>query len=80
MLGWLREELLVIQLNHLSRLMMPPNSNEVINEVPNVDAYEDLVKYLFMVCNKVKEPKVDSKFIYAHAKLDRIGDIEEFIV
>jgi len=60
--------------------MMPPNRNEVINEVPNVDAYEDLVKYLFMVRNKVKEPKVDSKFIYAHAKLDRFGDIEEFIV
>lgn len=80
MLSWLREGLLVIQLNHLSRLMMPPNRNEVINEVPNVDAYEDLVKYLFMVRNKVKEPKVDSKFIYAHAKLDRFGDIEEFIV
>jgi clathrin heavy chain len=60
--------------------MMPPNRNEVINEVPNVDAYEDLVKYLFMVRNKVKEPKVDSKFIYAHAKLDQFGDIEEFIV
>jgi len=50
--------------------MMPPSSNEVINEAPNVDAYEDFVKYLFMVHKKVKEPKVDFELIYAYAKLD----------
>ncbi len=72
--------MLVMQLNHLSRLMIPPSSNEVINEVPNVNAYEHLVQYLLMVGNKVKEPMVDSKLIYAHAKLDWFGDIEELIV
>ncbi len=34
-LGWLKE-----------RLMMPPNNNEVINETPNANAYEYIVKYL----------------------------------
>ncbi len=59
-----------MQLSHLSRLIMPPSNNKVINEVPNADAYEDIVKYLFIVCKKVKEPRVDYEFIYAYAKLD----------
>ncbi|CAM6046417.1 unnamed protein product [Sphagnum compactum] len=54
--------------------------NEVINEASNVRAYEDLVKYLLMVRKKVKEPRVDSELIYAYAKIDRLGDIEEFIL
>jgi clathrin heavy chain len=33
-----------------------------------------------MVRKKVKEPRVDSELIYAYAKIDRLGDIEEFIV
>ncbi len=50
--------------------MMPPNNNKVINEAPNADAYEDIVKYLFIVSKKMKEPKVDYELIYAYAKLD----------
>ena len=33
-----------------------------------------------MVRQKVKEPKVDSELIYAYAKIDRLGEIEEFIL
>ncbi|KAK4579547.1 hypothetical protein RGQ29_029281 [Quercus rubra] len=36
--------------------------------------------YLLMVRQKVKEPKVDSELIYAYAKIDRLSDIEEFIL
>ncbi|KAG1339071.1 putative mitogen-activated protein kinase kinase kinase 18 [Cocos nucifera] len=44
------------------------------------NVYHDLVKYLLMVRQKVKEPKVDGELIYAYAKIDRLGDIEEFIL
>ncbi|KZV23799.1 clathrin heavy chain 1-like [Dorcoceras hygrometricum] len=53
---------------------------EVIRAAEDVDVYHDLVKYLLMVRLKTKEPKVDSELIYAYAKIDRLGDIEEFIL
>ncbi|KAL2317475.1 hypothetical protein Fmac_031351 [Flemingia macrophylla] len=33
-----------------------------------------------MVRQKNKEPKVDSELIYAYARIDRLGEIEEFIL
>lgn len=54
--------------------------NDVIRAADQVDAYEDLVKYLLMVRKKVKEPKVDSELIYAWARIDNLSAIEEFLV
>ncbi|KAL2541769.1 Clathrin heavy chain 1 [Abeliophyllum distichum] len=53
---------------------------EVIRAAEDANVYHDLVKYLLMVRQKAKEPKVDSELIYAYAKIDRLGDIEEFIL
>ncbi|PKA50598.1 Clathrin heavy chain 1 [Apostasia shenzhenica] len=53
---------------------------DVIRAAEDADVYHDLVKYLLMVRQKVKEPKVDSELIYAYAKIDRLSDIEEFIL
>ncbi|ONK62482.1 uncharacterized protein A4U43_C07F4390 [Asparagus officinalis] len=53
---------------------------EVIQAAENADVYHDLVKYLLMVRQKTKEPKVDSELIYAYAKIDRLSEIEEFIL
>ncbi|KAK4353841.1 hypothetical protein RND71_026035 [Anisodus tanguticus] len=53
---------------------------DVIHAAEDTDVYHDLVKYLLMVRQKTKEPKVDSELIYAYAKIDRLGDIEEFIL
>ncbi|KAM7265861.1 hypothetical protein ACFE04_003544 [Oxalis oulophora] len=53
---------------------------DVIRAAGNTDCYHDLVRYLLMVRQKVKEPKVDSELIYAYAKIDRLGEIEEFIL
>ncbi|KAJ0046627.1 hypothetical protein Pint_06541 [Pistacia integerrima] len=53
---------------------------DVIRAAEDADVYHDLVRYLLMVRQKVKEPKVDSELIYAYAKIDRLGDIEEFIL
>ncbi|XP_065618200.1 clathrin heavy chain 1 [Quercus suber] len=53
---------------------------DVIRASEDADVYHDLVRYLLMVRQKVKEPKVDSELIYAYAKIDRLSDIEEFIL
>ncbi|XP_008369269.1 clathrin heavy chain 2-like isoform X1 [Malus domestica] len=53
---------------------------DVIRASEDADVYHDLVKYLLMVRQKVREPKVDSELIYAYAKIDRLADIEEFIL
>ncbi|XP_020680390.1 clathrin heavy chain 1 [Dendrobium catenatum] len=53
---------------------------DVIRAAEDANVYHDLVRYLLMVRQKVKEPKVDSELIYAYAKIDRLGDIEEFIL
>ncbi|KAK7849835.1 clathrin heavy chain 1 [Quercus suber] len=53
---------------------------DVIRAAEDVNVYHDLVKYLLMVRQKTKEPKVDSELIYAYAKIDRLSDIEEFIL
>ncbi|KAJ1437607.1 Tetratricopeptide-like helical domain superfamily [Sesbania bispinosa] len=53
---------------------------EVIKAAEDENVYHDLVRYLLMVRQKTKEPKVDSELIYAYAKIDRLGEIEEFIL
>ncbi|KAF7816495.1 clathrin heavy chain 1 [Senna tora] len=53
---------------------------DVIHAAEDANVYHDLVRYLLMVRQKAKEPKVDSELIYAYAKIDRLSDIEEFIL
>ncbi|KAF9591335.1 hypothetical protein IFM89_003958 [Coptis chinensis] len=53
---------------------------DVIRAAEDGNVYHDLVRYLLMVRQKSKEPKVDSELIYAYAKIDRLSDIEEFIL
>ncbi|RRT44347.1 hypothetical protein B296_00044657 [Ensete ventricosum] len=53
---------------------------DVIRAAEDANVYHDLVKYLLMVRQKVKEPKVDGELIFAYAKIDRLGEIEEFIL
>lgn len=53
---------------------------EVIRAAEQANVYDDLVRYLLMVRKKVKEQRVDSELIYAYAKVDKLGEIEEFIL
>ncbi|KAG9450240.1 hypothetical protein H6P81_010205 [Aristolochia fimbriata] len=53
---------------------------DVIRAAEDANVYHDLVRNILMVRPKSKEPKVDSELIYAYAKIDRLGDIEEFIL
>ncbi|KAG6551189.1 hypothetical protein Mapa_007425 [Marchantia paleacea] len=76
----LREGLVSDAIESFIRANDATQFNDVIRAASQVNAYEDLVKYLLMVRKKVKEPKVDSELIYAYAKIDKLGEIEEFIV
>jgi clathrin heavy chain len=53
---------------------------DVIRAAEEANVYHDLVKYLLMVRQKAREPKVDGELIFAYAKTDRLSDIEEFIL
>jgi clathrin heavy chain len=55
------------------------NRGNVIMEAKKGENYEDLVKYLKMVRNKVKEGSVDTELAYSYAKIGQLGQLEEFI-
>ena len=52
---------------------------EVIGRAREVAQYDDLVKYLMMVRDKIKDPKIDTEIVFAYAMTDKLGDLEAFI-
>eukprot|EP00941_MAST-03F_sp_MAST-3F-sp1_P002042 g2042.t1 len=60
----------------------PSNFVAVIEAAQQTEppCFEDLIEYLQMARKRVKEPVIDSELIFAFAKCDRLGDLEEFIV
>merc|ERR1712151_1351033 len=52
---------------------------EVIQKASQDENYEELVAYLLMARNKTKDQVIDSELVYAYAKTDRLGEMEEFI-
>ncbi len=57
----------------------PQNYAEVIAVAQRDGAYEDLGKYLKMVRKQVKEPQVDTEYIYSLAKTGKLTELEEFV-
>jgi len=51
---------------------------EVIHAAEREENYDELVKFLLMARGKVKDPMIDGELVYAYAKTDRLGDMEEF--
>ncbi|KAK7235859.1 clathrin heavy chain [Aureococcus anophagefferens] len=52
---------------------------EVIAAAEREDSYETLVPFLAMARKHVKEAQLDTMLIYAYAKSNMLGDLEEFI-
>lgn len=59
--------------------VMACRHTEVIAKSAEADTYEELVKYLLMVRKKIKDSKVDSELVFAYAKTNQLGPLEEFI-
>jgi len=52
---------------------------EVIQAAEREENYEELVRYLMMARTKVKDSQIDGELVYAYAKTERLGEMEEFI-
>lgn len=52
---------------------------DVIAAAERADDYAELIPYLKMARNTVKEQYLDTSLIYAYAKCEKYGDLEEFI-
>jgi clathrin heavy chain len=52
----------------------------VIIASKNGDHYEALIQFIGMARTKTRDAALDNELLYAYAKLDRLGDLEEFIV
>lgn len=57
----------------------PSRYTQVIEKSQGSGAFEDLVKYLGMARKVIKDSKVDTELVYAYAKINQLGPLEEFI-
>lgn len=57
----------------------PAHYSDVIAVAQRYGAFGDLVRYLKMVRKQVKEPQVDTEYIYSLAKTSKLPELEEFI-
>lgn len=53
--------------------------SEVIQAAEREDSYDDLVRYLLMARNKVKDQVIDTELVYSYASTDRLAEMEEFV-
>jgi len=51
----------------------------VVEKAKGQEVYDELVKYLLMVRKKHKDSKIDTELVYAYAKTNQIGALEDFI-
>lgn len=56
----------------------PTDYNEVIQAAERNENFDELVKYLLMARGKTKDQVIDGELVYAYAKTDRLGEMEEF--
>lgn len=65
--------------NSYIKALDPSHYSEVIDKAQRYGNHEDLVKYLKMVRKQIKEPQVDTEYIYSLAKTNKLSELEEFI-
>ncbi|XP_071124193.1 clathrin heavy chain 1-like [Mytilus edulis] len=52
---------------------------DIVKVASKNNSWEDLVKFLQMARKKARETFIETELIYAYAKTNRLGDLEEFI-
>lgn len=52
---------------------------EVTAMAKETKQYDDLVRFLMMVRDKIKDPKVDTEIAIAYAMTGKLGELEAFI-
>eukprot|EP00850_Spirogloea_muscicola_P021740 SM000260S09936 [mRNA] locus=s260:121843:132691:+ [translate_table: standard] len=75
----LRQGLVVEAIESFIRAQDATQFVDVMRAAEQAGVWQELVTYLLMVRQKVREPRVDAGLLYAYARVDRLGDIEEFL-
>mmetsp|Transcript_77481 Transcript_77481/g.134401 ORF Transcript_77481/g.134401 Transcript_77481/m.134401 type:complete len:1720 (-) Transcript_77481:143-5302(-) len=57
----------------------PTDYAELIQKAEREENYDELVRYLLMARNKVKDQLIDGELVYSYAKTERLGEMEEFV-
>lgn len=57
----------------------PAQYLEVIHAAKRSNLFTELISYILMAREKVKETVIDNELIYAYAKTDKLAQLEEFI-
>lgn len=57
----------------------PSKYTQLIDKSKVAECYEELVKYLLMARKTIKDSKVDTELVYAYARIEQLGALEEFI-
>ena len=57
----------------------PSHYTDVIYKAEQDGEYGNLTPYLVMARKQIKEPQLDTMLIYAYAKSEKLGDLEEFV-
>src|SRR5690606_39482163 len=62
-----------------SRAKDPSNYEEVILYASEAAKYEELIKYLKMCRDTLREPPIDSALVLSYARLDNLHDLKDFL-
>jgi clathrin heavy chain len=57
----------------------PSNYESVIDIADSAGKYEELVKYLLVARQTLKEPKIDGELLIAYAEMGKLDEIEKFL-
>jgi len=57
----------------------PQDYAELISKAEREEIYTELIPYLLMARQKVKDQTIDGELVYAYAKTDRMAEMEEFV-
>ncbi|KAJ1913951.1 Clathrin heavy chain [Mycoemilia scoparia] len=52
---------------------------EVIDVASRAGKYEDLIRYLSMARNNIREPLIENELLYAFAETDRLSDLDDIL-
>lgn len=75
----LNEHMVSEAINSYIKADDPSHYTEVIQKAEVEAQYDNLVPYLVMARKQIKEPTLDTMLIYAYAKAEKLGDLEEFV-
>ncbi|KAJ1671727.1 Clathrin heavy chain, partial [Spiromyces aspiralis] len=57
----------------------PDNYEDVINVASRAGKFDDLIRFLAMARQKVREPVIENELLYAYAETERLSDLDDML-